>query len=148
MDEAIRDGRSTLDSGARGFPAPSRPSQQIVDVAAATSWPARRVERIPRTVQAALDAPVAAPEQAPVEPAPVALQRDEASNATVESNVAPDPAGPTSGTGGSAGAPADGASPEQQLDDLARRLYERIRLRLRGELLVDLERSGRYTGGG
>jgi hypothetical protein len=34
---------------------------------------------------------------------------------------------------------------EKDLDDLARRLYERIRLRLKRELLVDRERAGSLT---
>jgi hypothetical protein len=39
---------------------------------------------------------------------------------------------------------ADAASgpTERELDDLARRLYDRIRLRLRRELIVDRERAG------
>ncbi len=47
-----------------------------------------------------------------------------------------------------AGIPAAGAAPadrERELDDLARRLYGRIRSRLASELLVDRERAGMIT---
>jgi hypothetical protein len=50
-------------------------------------------------------------------------------------------AGPApAGTAGSAGASGPTSGPE--LDALAARLYERIRLRLRRELLADRERAG------
>ena len=53
-----------------------------------------------------------------------------------------------------ASAPAPGPAPttgtrgddESQLDELARKLYERIRLQLGRELLLDRERSGSLTG--
>jgi hypothetical protein len=50
-------------------------------------------------------------------------------------------------SGAGAAAPGDGGAPgspaaEKDLDDLARRLYDRIGLRLRHELLVERERSG------
>jgi hypothetical protein len=41
------------------------------------------------------------------------------------------------------GAPATRA--DEDLDDLARRLYDRLRSRLHRELLVDRERSGMVT---
>jgi hypothetical protein len=46
-----------------------------------------------------------------------------------------------------AGPPASsgGAPSEQQLDELAARLFERIRARLKGELLIDRERAGLLT---
>jgi hypothetical protein len=45
---------------------------------------------------------------------------------------------------GVAPAPAPGGS-EKDLDELARRLYDRIRLRLKRELLIDRERAGALT---
>ena len=55
----------------------------------------------------------------------------------------------TTGTATSSGAtPAAGGAPQhsdKELDDLARQLYERLRSRLRQELLVDRERAGLIT---
>jgi hypothetical protein len=54
-------------------------------------------------------------------------------------------AAPAAATGAGA---AGGAAPQhsdKELDDLARQLYERIRSRLRLELLVDRERAGLIT---
>jgi hypothetical protein len=41
--------------------------------------------------------------------------------------------------------PAPGTAAAPDLDDLARRLYDRIRARLRAELRLDLERAGMLT---
>ena len=47
---------------------------------------------------------------------------------------------------GAAGAHGGGAAPsEGELDDLAVRLYDRLRSRLRLELLIDRERAGLIT---
>jgi hypothetical protein len=62
------------------------------------------------------------------------------------------PAAPTSGFGASPAVAAAGADPappaapsEGELDDLAHRLYDRLRSRLRLELLIDRERAGLIT---
>ena len=70
-----------------------------------------------------------------------------------EPEAAPAPA--TSGStsapeAGTAATPSPGASPahadqEQDMDELARKLYDRIRGRLKSELLVDRERAGLLT---
>lgn len=45
------------------------------------------------------------------------------------------------GEGGAAGA-AGGAGSDKELDELARKLFPRLQLRLRSELLIDRERIG------
>ncbi len=55
-------------------------------------------------------------------------------------DAAPAAAG-TGAPGGAAGAPGSPTA-EKELDDLARRLYDRIGLRLRRDLLVERERAG------
>ena len=74
-----------------------------------------------------------------------------------ELEIRPTPADPAPGNGssngagtGQAGGPATAAaaSPvdrDRELDDLARRLYGRIRSRLSAELLADRERAGMIT---
>jgi hypothetical protein len=53
----------------------------------------------------------------------------------------------TVGPAAQVGPARPGAAPQPgaELDELARRLYDRIRVRLRGELLVDRERAGLLT---
>jgi hypothetical protein len=50
-----------------------------------------------------------------------------------------------SGGGGGAAAGAAGAHSDRELDDLAHQLYDRLRSRLRMELLIDRERAGVIT---
>jgi hypothetical protein len=71
-------------------------------------------------------------------PAPAAAQP----STTQESTPEPDAPRTTieAPTGGPAAAPA---AARADLDELARQLYERIRWRLRAELRLDMERSGR-----
>lgn len=93
------------------------------------------------------------PAAAPPVPA-AALQRVVEVNEVNIPSTATDPAsgagpsgGPADAQAGQSGAGA-GASPvdrDRELDDLARRLYGRIRSRLSAELLADRERSGRIT---
>jgi hypothetical protein len=52
---------------------------------------------------------------------------------------------PAPSTAAATAPPAAALVPAQDLDDLARRLYERIRARLRAELRLDLERAGMLT---
>jgi hypothetical protein len=66
-----------------------------------------------------------------------------------EAEAAPPAAGPAgAGEGGAAQSSSAGAAPagiptgDKELDDLAHRLYDRIRSRLRLELLIDRERTG------
>jgi hypothetical protein len=60
----------------------------------------------------------------------------------------PSPAGEPAAAGASAGgaAPAAPAAPGGDLDELARKLYDRIRWRLRTELRLDMERAGLGAG--
>lgn len=53
-------------------------------------------------------------------------------------------AGPPGGGGAAIAAPVPGQS-EKELDELARKLYDRIRYHLRSELLIDRERAGVLT---
>ena len=79
-------------------------------------------------------APPGVPAPAAAAAGPLALQR-------AAEDEPPAPA--AAAAGGAAGAaPAGGPT---DLDDLARRLYERIRARLRAELRLDLERAGMIT---
>ncbi|MCJ7709823.1 MAG: hypothetical protein MUQ32_03235 [Chloroflexi bacterium] len=89
-----------------------------------TGWNAPPVSRLADT---------AAP---PVNLAP--LQRAEDAT-SVAPTAGADPA--SGAAGGASGAPGS-PSAEKELDDLARRLYDRIGLRLRHELLVERERAG------
>jgi hypothetical protein len=50
------------------------------------------------------------------------------------------------GGGGGAGAGAGAGASSTELDDLAHKLYDRIRWRLRSELRLDMERSGLGAG--
>jgi hypothetical protein len=75
----------------------------------------------------------------PVDPIPVPLQRaaDEApSTPTVTASAAPAPAAAAGGAGGG------------DLDDLARKLYPKIRPYLKKELWLDRERAGLLTSSG
>ncbi len=72
----------------------------------------------------------------PVNLAP--LQRAEDATSVAPTAGADPASGVAGGTSGAPGSPAA----EKELDDLARRLYDRIGLRLRRELLVERERSG------
>lgn len=76
----------------------------------------------------------------------VSIQRDlEAAAAPQTSGSTSAPAaGPAAGTAPSGGAPPH-ADQEQDMDELARKLYDRIRGRLKSELLVDRERAGLLT---
>lgn len=60
------------------------------------------------------------------------VQREDGSDAAVAAAA----------TGATAGGGAAAGGSERELDELARRLYDRIRSRLRTELLVDRERAG------
>ena len=83
-----------------------------------------------------------------------ALQRVVEVNEVNVPSTATDPASRAGPSGGPADAQAGqpgagaGAAPvdrDRELDDLARRLYGRIRSRLSAELLADRERSGMIT---
>ena len=94
---------------------------------------------VQRTIAA--DGPLTEPERATVVPVQRAVEIHEM-QVSVPSGGQQAPA-PAS-TGGAAG-PAPAASPadrDRELDELARRLYGRIRTRLAAELLADRERAG------
>ncbi len=93
-------------------------------------------------------------------PAPVEAGRPMSSAGTIQResdapSAGPAPAGgstpvadaaaATASAAGMAGAGASPAERDRELDDLARRLYGRIRARLSAELLADRERAGQIT---
>lgn len=85
----------------------------------------------------------------PLAGAPIPIQR---AVEIPEIEVRPAPNEPAPGAspspGASPGSPAASASPaerDHELDELARRLYGRIRARLSAELLADRERAGLIT---
>jgi hypothetical protein len=59
--------------------------------------------------------------------------------------AAPAPAGSVAESPAAAGATEHGADDQSRIDDLAAKLYDKIRTRLRTELLVDRERAGLLT---
>jgi hypothetical protein len=72
----------------------------------------------------------------------VAVQRqDEAPPTSTAAPQAPAPAA----AAGAADAPAGAAQSNDQVDELAKRVYDTIRQRLKVELRLDRERSGRLT---
>jgi hypothetical protein len=68
------------------------------------------------------------------------VQREEATAPTATSGGGATDA--ATGQTGATGATATATMPEAQLDDLARRLHERIAARISRDLLVERERSG------
>jgi hypothetical protein len=92
-------------------------------------------------------------EAEPPTPSAPALQPSIATYSTPFAQRVPDaPAAPTSGAAGATAVAATGAdqhpaaaASEGELDDLAHRLYDRFRSRLRLELLIDRERAGLIT---
>jgi hypothetical protein len=59
---------------------------------------------------------------------------------------APSPAPAASAAGGGGGGGGGGSADGHELDELAHKLYDRIRWRLRSELRLDMERSGLGAG--
>jgi hypothetical protein len=122
-------GRRTIGSGSKGLDL-----QRESEVA---------VPRGPAALQPPVPLPVVAENapDAPIEsPSDIVVAREAMDDADISPTVqrATAPSGdesPAVGPGGS----------EKDLDDLARRLYDRIRLRLTRELLVDRERAGALT---
>jgi hypothetical protein len=89
--------------------------------------PAPVVSRLP-------EAPLSGPLPRMIVPGGVPVQLAEA-----------DAGAPTGGGDGAAAAGAAGAHSDRELDDLAHQLYDRLRSRLRMELLIDRERAGLIT---
>ena len=91
-----------------------------------------------------------APPPEPGQPARPPVQRETGDTAPpADASAAPPPAEAPAAAGApdpaaAAVAPAQLAGPGD-LDELARRLYERIRARLRAELRLDMERAGMLT---
>jgi hypothetical protein len=81
----------------------------------------------------------------PPEPGPAAVQRAiQLPDLNIGANPpSPAPAGPSAAA--PAALSASPANQERELDELARRLYGRIRSRLAAELLADRERAGMIT---
>lgn len=75
----------------------------------------------------------------------VSMQRVPAQEWTVSAAAEPQAAGPSLVAAGEAGPSTAGADDEGHIEDLAAKLYDRIRIRLRDELLVDRERAGFLT---
>jgi uncharacterized protein DUF4157 len=97
---------------------------------------------VPATVQRAMAAVTAQAEAAEARAVtPLVMAQREPETA---SPSAPAAAAETAGETASAGA-ANDAQSEQSMDELAGRLYDRIRGRLKNELLVDRERAGFLT---
>ncbi len=67
---------------------------------------------------------------------PVDVQRAEEAVATVPAPASVGEAAPVGTAGG---------HPDRELDELSGRIYDRIRTRLRTELLIDRERAGLVT---
>jgi hypothetical protein len=143
-------------------PAMTWPAQARMEAATAALAPVARVARpIAQTmpaIQAAPSQPLAQPEltylplAAPRRPDEPVVQRapEVPQFLSIEVPVQrAEEAAPAAGTGGGAtGAGGAGGVPQhsdKELDDLARQLYERLRSRLRMELLVDRERAGLIT---
>jgi len=106
-------------------------------------WPVVQASREPvGTGESPLAAPVVAqmPEAVVAQPMPAEIVPAFAAPADVPVQRADDGAAPASGGPGGAGGHSD-----KELDDLARQLYDRLRSRLRMELLVDRERAGLIT---
>ena len=75
----------------------------------------------------------------------VSIQRAPIQEWTVSATAEPQSSGPSLVAAAEAGPSTPGADDEGQMDDLAAKLYDRIRSRLRNELLVDRERAGFLT---
>ncbi len=107
----------------RGFPGDHR-----IPSPAGLSFPAVATSGHLPTVARSVSTP--APQGPDADGPEIAMQR---ADDTAPSSEAP---------AGSAGPPGAVPTGDKELDELARRLYDRIRSRLRGELLVDRERAG------
>ncbi len=122
-------GRRTIGSGSPGLDL-----QRESEVA---------VPRGPAALQPPVPLPVVAENapDAPIEsPSDIVVSRE----AMDDADISPTVQRATAPSGGESPAVGPGGS-EKDLDDLARRLYDRIRLRLTRELLVDRERAGALT---
>jgi DNA-binding PucR family transcriptional regulator len=75
-------------------------------------------------------------------PAEISFSEDRLQRASSEASPMPSQSG---GGSPSSGGAAPSVSTDRELDELARKLYERIRSRIRGELLIDRERAGMLT---
>lgn len=115
----------------------AQPAAGFMDASPAASLPL--APSIPAAIQRAIESNAAAAAE-PVEPRTVfSVQREE---------IAPSGGDPTTASS-SAPAAATTAAPaghsEQEMNELAGKLYDRIRSRLKTELLVDRERAGLLT---
>ncbi|MGH9129657.1 MAG: hypothetical protein ACRDY2_12015 [Acidimicrobiales bacterium] len=115
---------------------------------AAAAAAVQRLSSGPGHLDLAVAPPAARTASVPSSPAPAPVQRSTAKaigpSAAVH-RITPEVAGPVPGV-----SPAPGASPapgplDRDLDDVARRLYPRLRAMLTAELRLDRERSGRVT---
>lgn len=136
--EQPADGPATEDFGempmAVAAPAANRPRQRFLDIVAAASPLASAVSSGFTSLE---------PDGSP------AFARDAAAPPPAGTTVQPATGAPVAsgeGGGGSGPAAVDTRSiTTEQLDELARRLYDRIRDRLKAELRIDRERRGRVT---
>lgn len=79
-------------------------------------------------------------------PAPATLQRDAQEILAPGAGIAGEPAASPRPEAGAPSGHGTAAPPsDQQLDDLAGKLYDRFRARFRMELLIDRERAGLIT---
>jgi hypothetical protein len=104
---------------------------------------APRVAAPERTAPPAQTVPIAMQRVPEAWASPTSLQRDDA----VASPAAPGPpiAAPTAGPAPAAPGGADAGGGDADLDDLSRRIYERIAARMKTELYLDRERAGLLT---
>ena len=133
-----RTAQRTVHSGVTALPMPGRDASQEADLAGSRTLPlgagsyAQPPATLPVTVQAALEMPEALSAGLPTEPPALG----DAASAITETVA-------TAATPASGAPPAAAAAGTSNLDELARRLYEPLSARLRAELWLDRERSGR-----
>jgi hypothetical protein len=116
------------------MPAAPRPDVRPVVVQAIAEPPPVPFEPPPPVVSRLPEAPLSGPMPRTIVTGGVPVQLAEAD--------APAPGG---GGGGGSASGAAGAHSDRELDDLAHQLYDRLRSRLRMELLIDRERAGLIT---
>jgi hypothetical protein len=138
-------------------PASARATSDVSRVTVAQRQPIQRAADTPATTGA--DGIGDVTDSAPLDEGPAPLQRSMDVIEAAWPAAAPESIGPLvsrqaddgggggatagdAGTGGGAAGGTPGAGSEKELDELARKLFPRLQLRLRSELLVDRERVG------
>jgi len=139
-------------AAARWTPSPgagSRPPLQADPAAAALRAGVATLDRDGAVVFTPPSAPAGPPPLQRADSGPPPVQRA-GSGMAPPAEAGPPDAGapgppPVEAAAAPAPPPAPGTAAAPDLDDLARRLYDRIRARLRAELRLDLERAGMLT---